>query len=576
MDENNRVAYFAQLGPGSSVDHRGTEFTAELLQRLLAAVREPDGGTLRLTSARFTEAVFTGPVDFTNATFRGAWFDETHFHCETRFNGAHFGDDAHFAQARWEGKEGKAADFRSTRFGADADFHKADFEAGAWFDDAEFQSGARFTRTSFGGSTRFKNARFGDNADFKKVKFVATADFGKTAFGCGARFTRASFAAHTRFVGTEFEEHAHFDKASFERTESFGPVVCGGSLNLKSAVFASPVIVSAAAQTFQCRGTRWEARAVLQLRYATVDLTNSVFEYPLSVSGHDAAFSGADESKLAGCDPRVAVSSLSGTDAAHLTLSNVDLRHCGFIGTVHLDQLRLEGNCHLALPPAKLQRKGWRPTVWTSRYTLAEEHHWRTAQGATGWQAAPAGRQAPSPATLAPVYRQLRKSFEDNKNEPDAADFYYGEMEMRRHDRGRSWAERALLHVYWAVSGYGLRALRAGTCLVAAMAITTLLLVLWGVPQDSSKAQTTGAVSGGRFTATTDTPDPVNPGGSLLERWNGERFDKAVQVTVNSVAFRSSGERLTTRGTYIEIVSRIVEPVLLALTLLAFRNRVKR
>ncbi|MFG3274877.1 pentapeptide repeat-containing protein [Streptomyces luteogriseus] len=573
MDENDRAAYFAQLGPGSSVDHRGTEFTAELLQRLLDAVRDPGDGSLVFATARFTEAVFTGPVDFTNAAFRGAWFDKTRFDGEARFRAARFGDAAHFAQARWAQE---TADFRSTRFGTNADFHHANFEAGAWFDSAEFQSGARFTRVTFGGSTRFKKARFGDNTSFEKVRFAATADFGKAVFGSGARFTRSSFAARTRFAGTTFAQNAHFDEASFERTELLGPVVCGGSLDLKSAVFSAPVIVSAAARAFLCKGTHWEARAVLHLRYATIDLTNSVFEYPLSVSGQDAAFSGADEAVLAGCDPHVAVSSLSGADAAHLTLSNVDLRHCGFIGTIHLDQLRLEGHCRFAVTPEALQHRGWRPTVWTSRYALVEEHYWRAAQGAAGWQPGPGGKYPPSPAALAPVYRQLRKSFEDSKNEPDAADFYYGEMEMRRHDRDRSWAERALLHVYWAVSGYGLRALRAGSCLMAAMAVTTVLLMLWGLPQDSSKPQTVGTVSGGRFVAITDTPDPVNPAGPLRERWNGKRFDKAVQVTIKSVAFRSSDEKLTTRGTYIEIVSRVVEPVLLALALLAVRNRVKR
>ncbi|MFZ1177322.1 MAG: hypothetical protein WAO15_13855, partial [Mycobacterium sp.] len=30
------------------------------------------------------------------------------------------------------------------------------------------------------------------------------------------------------------------------------------------------------------------------------------------------------------------------------------------------------------------------------------------------------------------IYRDLRKGLEEAKNEPGAADFYYGEMEMRR------------------------------------------------------------------------------------------------------------------------------------------------
>lgn len=49
-----------------------------------------------------------------------------------------------------------------------------------------------------------------------------------------------------------------------------------------------------------------------------------------------------------------------------------------------------------------------------------------------------------------------------------------------------------------------------------------------------------------------------------------------MNVTLNSVVFRSSGQDLTTAGTYIEMASRLTEPVLLGLAVLAIRNRVKR
>ncbi|MEV7817369.1 hypothetical protein AB0P05_43030 [Streptomyces flaveolus] len=45
---------------------------------------------------------------------------------------------------------------------------------------------------------------------------------------------------------------------------------------------------------------------------------------------------------------------------------------------------------------------------------------------------------------------------------------------------------------------------------------------------------------------------------------------------MNSVIFRSAGQGLTVPGTYVEMTSRLVEPVLLALVLLAVRGRVKR
>lgn len=40
--------------------------------------------------------------------------------------------------------------------------------------------------------------------------------------------------------------------------------------------------------------------------------------------------------------------------------------------------------------------------------------------------------------------------------------------------------------------------------------------------------------------------------------------------------FRSSGQDLTTAGTYVEMASRLMEPTLLALAALAVRGRIKR
>ncbi|MGW4101790.1 hypothetical protein [Streptomyces sp. NPDC004976] len=170
----------------------------------------------------------------------------------------------------------------------------------------------------------------------------------------------------------------------------------------------------------------------------------------------------------------------------------------------------------------------------------------------------------------------MRKSYEDGKNEPGAADFYYGEMEMRRHDRsGSTRAERGLLHGYWLLSGYGLRALRALGWLAAAMLVTIVLLMGLGLPQDDPKQKATGTVppGGGKVSFEIKKGDPQNPTG---DRWTGKRFEKALNITLNSVVFRSSGQDLTTASTYIEMTSRVVEPALLALAVLAVRGRIKR
>ncbi|TXC99969.1 hypothetical protein FS847_01620 [Streptomyces sp. ISID311] len=84
------------------------------------------------------------------------------------------------------------------------------------------------------------------------------------------------------------------------------------------------------------------------------------------------------------------------------------------------------------------------------RLVLEEERQWRAlpGRGATarrGRGAAPDNPDTvPGLATLTSVYRQLRKAREDALDQPGAADFYYGEMEMRRHSHTWRRAERKL------------------------------------------------------------------------------------------------------------------------------------
>src|SRR4051794_12784579 len=145
--------------------------------------------------------------------------------------------------------------------------------------------------------------------------------------------------------------------------------------------------------------------------------------------------------------------------------------------------------------------RGWRrggmwslPVRWTTRRTIAEEHRWRhDEQSSPGWWD-PEQRLEPttpnwqeserqSPLEIAAIYRQLRKAVEDRKDEPGAADLYYGEMEMRRH--AAKGAERALLTAYWLFSGYGLRAFRATAALVVTIAIIGVGFYLQGIDKVS-------------------------------------------------------------------------------------------
>ncbi|MFK3734663.1 pentapeptide repeat-containing protein [Streptomyces sp. NPDC088090] len=529
LNDADRTAYLAGLAPGADIDHRETPFTADLLKQLLAALTDPTTRQPRLGTAMFGGAQFFGDAVFSRAQFTG----------DAMFVGAQFTGDAVFVGAQFTGR-------------------------------------AVFLRAQFTGDASFIGAQFADDA----------------------WFTGAQFADDAWFGGAQFSDYARFGGAQFLTSAWLGPVVCARQVDLSNAVFGAPVTLEIAASAVACVRTRWESTATVRVRRAKVDLGYAVLAAPVAVTAHPAPFTtstalGAramDESLLTGPD-RVRVTSVQGVDAAHLVLTDTDLSDCLFSGAFHLDQLRLEGRTSLAPTPTGWHRKGISPIRWTRRRTLAEEHHWR-AQSA-GQPLAPAGAppeprrwrtgphhgdpaRTPDPDDVAALYRQLRKAFEDGKNEPGAADFYYGECEMRRHDRtGTPKTERRLLWAYWALSGYGLRASRALGWLAAAMLTTILLLMAFGLPASSPKQEATGTVpvGGGKVTFVIDKQDPKNPG---KDRFSTKRFDKALSVTLNSVVFRSSGQDLTTAGTYIEMTSRILEPALLALAVLAIRGRIKR
>ncbi|MFE7212477.1 pentapeptide repeat-containing protein [Streptomyces sp. NPDC057611] len=539
--------------------------------------------------ARFRSAAFKRVTRFESATFQGiAWFESATFQDAARFESATFQGKAVFESATFQ----DAAVFHSATFWDAARFESATFERDVMFDGGTFRDAAQFDSATFKRDAWFLSATFRDVAWFELATFQGKtwflsatfqdlAMFRAATFQGIARFRTALFKRDAMFDGATFEHDARFDRAVFERSVRFGPLVCAGRVDLSGAVFGGPVTLSFAARRLECQRTRWSSTAELRLRYATVDFSHAVFEHPLTIAAEADPFvlrdgrTVAEQALAHAPDATVRMASLRGVDAAHLVLADVDLSECLFTGTVHLDQLRLEGTCSFdKVPP----RRRWRPTRFTQRSTLAEEHHWRANQpnAVRGWNTAVLGAGHAGPAQLAPVYRALRKAFEDSKNEPGAADFYYGEMEMRRHDRtGTPRAERGLLHGYWMLSGYGLRALRALGWLAAAMLVTIVLLVGLGLPQDDPKQKATGIVppGGGKVTFEIDKNDPQNP---TENRWTGKRFEKALNITLNSVVFRSSGQDLTTAGTYIEMTSRLLEPALLALAVLAIRGRIKR
>jgi len=505
---------FKRLGEHGLLDARGVPITQELLRRLLAAAPQDDQGHAILTDARFDEATFQDAARFDRTTFqRGAWF-----------GGATFQDAARFDMAT--------------------------FQHGAWFDRATFSGDAGFYGATFQG---------------------------------GAGFRGATIHGDVRFGG-----------ATFQRARQLGPMLVRKSLRLDQAVFHERAQVEVAAAAVCCQRTRFLAGVQLRVRWAQVVLDDADLAAPSILTGvprfpdlHEGRWEQAMERLLPRrrgrrgrwrWQPRLL--SLRRADVAGLTVGLVDMRACQFADAHNLDRLRLETLGAFGDTPS-----GWR---WTARQALAEEHHWRHLRAAsrhgperasgTAARSQPHGRQhrawfpaacqPPSwvdarplaPVQIAALYRALRKGREDNRDEPGAADFYYGEMEMRRFAKREDavaarrrrrygpWAaaatERAVLRLYWLTSGYGLRAWRALATLAIVVLLAGGVFALWGFDPPAGLDALPDAI---RFSAQAAT--------ALL---------------------RGPDRPLTPLGEWLHLGVRLVGPVLLGLAVLSIRGRVKR
>jgi Pentapeptide repeats (9 copies) len=477
------------------------------------------GGAIFDLGANFLGATFHADVDFRDATFRsGAMFFAVTFHADAKFAGATFHADAVFgtvtfhADAKFAGATFHAdAVFLDTKFRADADFAKAiftgyagfdeaTFTGNAWFSDVAFHAAAGFDRVTFKRFAAFAKASFTGDAMFSEATFQGFTWFGEATFTGYAEFSLATFTDDVRFAEATFADDVKFAQATFDCAKSFGPVLVRSSLNLDDVRFGSAVRIEASTPVLYCQRARFSSGVEFRLRWARIVMDDSDLSAPSLITGvprlssdklvqkeRQAAEGWQQElSDRPSEQPRLL--SLRRANVAGLGLSNVNLGECLFAGAHNLDLLRLDAAITLMLSPAR--------AGWERRQVIAEEIQWRTTRGQPGrWTALQRPDWAddlPDPldaGAVAALYRALRKGREDAKDEPGAADFYYGEMEMRRHTSGplsereigsRGRVDRVVLTVYWVVSGYGLRAWRAFTWLAAAVAMFGLMFHLFG------------------------------------------------------------------------------------------------
>ncbi len=517
--------------------------------------------------AAFHNAVFKGWADFYRAKFKQVTFARSDFVSAnfedvifdgwlTEFNYVSFSAGVSFANAAAKG----GTRFYNAKFSGDTDFKGMTFDKETSFSGTVFNDDAHFENTVFGGSAGFGYARFPEEAWFYKAQFKDKADFGETKFTGHALFYEAKFAeqvffekaditGNAAFTGAEFGGQAGFTSAHISGRLWMDSLNPGGELVLDDFRADSVVEVTGRWKKVKCSGAEFRGRVWFKLSDGELWLDDSAFAGPVTV---ESALGRSPDKQNSPASARVLLRSLRGTDAEHLTLVDVDLSRCEMAGLRRPELLRLVGRCVFApMPRGWCLRWGWLPWRWTERQALFEEHLWRRSIDAptprAGWAAPDPDEEVMvvGPDRLAVMYRQVRAVLEDARNEPGAADLYYGEMEMRRAAarRDAGWGEQWLLGGYWLVSGYGLRASRSLAGLAGLILVAAIVLRYKGFPG-------------------------VTPG-----------FGRCVLYAAGSVVSLDLGHVpgvLTDWGDIVRHVLRIGGPLLLGLAALAVRGRVKR
>jgi uncharacterized protein YjbI with pentapeptide repeats len=312
------------------------------------------------------------------------------------------------------------------------------------------------------------------------------------------------------------------------------------NLYLPRSTFNSRVHIDVLSTSIDLTGAVMKEGGLLLLEKAQVRLDQLSLGGPLRVSGK--ANSREQQPEILG---------LLNADAGKMSLSRVNLTRCSFVGAHGLGSIDIESTVTFARAP-----------YWAGgRKFIADEYAWRSGAGKLlklGWKLDGVhvavelpkpvrGSQPPIlliplvPTQVESLYRELRRGLEAKSDMPSAADFYFGEMEMRRWGRSGGALERLLVWCYWGFSGYGLRPGRAFLTWLLLIAAGTFGLIEFQLPTSQATISETLLI--------------------------------AVRASIPGFA---SPTNLSPMGQWIETGIRVVGTVLIALFLLAARSTVMR
>ncbi|WP_020106089.1 pentapeptide repeat-containing protein [Nocardia sp. 348MFTsu5.1] len=568
-------------------------------------------GSVRFTDSTLAESNFADARFHRVVAFSGTTLNRNDF------SGAAFDHDAYFSQTTFQSD----AEFHSAHFAEGAWFAETQFDRGGFFGNCTFAAnavfaGANFTRIAhfdalFAGHSNFTDAKFNKDAIFGRSTFLLEPDYTGATFFADAHFDRCRFPAGCLFAETTFNtlnlsfataQTLRIIRCTIEKSLRTDSMICHTIDLSRSAISSTGISVQLAARHVTAQYTSFVGSNIIVLTCEGVDFTGTDFgDHCLVEQGDPRQTMAADTDPLTQRDPnppttssevsqddragklvaleqeRMAkqmerfeatlqwarhtladshthIQSLQQSDVSNLSVARVSLAKCRLTSAHGLDRLRVDNTTAFETSRDHLARdaKSHVPAIlWTRRTVIFEE----------GAVRRPRREHDPDEQVdehlVATAYRELRKSLEDAKDEPGAADFYYGEMEMRRRGSRRLSVERWLLTAYWLISGYGLRAWRTIVALVMMFGLAAWVL--------TGTDRATTAARPPRATALREQ----------LDYWDALTF----VIRDATVLLRPAGTATVTTtglGTAIDLIVRIATPVLFALAALAVRARVKR
>ncbi len=370
----------------------------------------------------------------------------------------HSQNDEKDITAFWKGIQWKS-------YGNDLDFQGYYFPPGreAHFTDKEFKD-ANFSRAIFKGDVDFSGAKFsgentyfsmaefsGKNTDFSRAKFSGeNTVFSEAKFsGKDTNFSGAEFSGkNTVFVGAKFSgENTDFSRAKFsgENTNFSQAKFSGENTDFSVAEFSGKNTYFGWAE-FSGKYTDFSnAEFSGEVAFHTVSLGNCRF-YDTDL--RRVKFIRCDFAHQEGYRPfRWLIKKLNETSAKHPechseppeAAKNLS-QNRRFFASLRMTILR--GFSEVS---SRIDEKISSLTMRTD--VLRDEIE------------ADEGKKDPKRyGLIARSYQQLKRYFQDEERDyARAGEFFYGEMECKR----KAGLYRPFLHLYWALSGYGERYLRA-------------------------------------------------------------------------------------------------------------------